>query len=179
MKVTTGGAGAELAYGGHALAYRDTIGDNAYLLRRTVQGTFDFRGRSRRTEVIYFWIATALAGVILGFPLVIALPVEQSVAANDALRLLLVVPMFALFVRRLHDQDRSGWWGMLLPLSIALSVPAILTSLSNDTTMAFRPQRFSAFSMIEIVVQIAILILCFLPGTPGDNRFGPDPRLTE
>lgn len=161
------------------MAYSDTIGDNAYLLRRTVQGTLDFAGRSRRTEVIYYWIATALARVILGFPLVAALPVKQGLAANMALRLLLLVPMVALFTRRVHDQDRSGWWGMLLPLSIALSVLPMLRTLATGSMIAIRPQRFSALSMIEIAVEIAILILIFLPGTWGNNRFGPDPRLSE
>lgn len=52
------------------MAYLNSIGDNAKLLRRTVTGVTYFSGCSRRTEVIYYWIASALVGVLLNFRLV-------------------------------------------------------------------------------------------------------------
>jgi uncharacterized membrane protein YhaH (DUF805 family) len=50
--------------------------------------------------------------------------------------LAILVPSIAVGVRRMHDQDKSGWF---------------------------------------ILVPIANLIFYCLPGTPGPNRFGPDP----
>jgi uncharacterized membrane protein YhaH (DUF805 family) len=54
----------------------------------------------------------------------------------------MLVPQFAVTVRRLHDTDRRGWWCLLgLPPYVGL----------------------------------ILLVLLVLPGTIGDNRFGPDP----
>ena len=48
-----------------------------------------------------------------------------------------IIPAIAVSVRRMHDQDRSGWW---------------------------------------ILCPIANIIFLFIDGTPGSNRFGPDPK---
>jgi hypothetical protein len=48
-----------------------------------------------------------------------------------------IIPAIAVAVRRMHDQDRSGWW---------------------------------------ILCPIANIIFLFIDGTPGTNRFGPDPK---
>ena len=34
----------------------------------------------------------------------------------------------------------------------------------------------SLIPLINILVSLGFLILMFLPGTPGPNRFGPDPK---
>lgn len=46
-------------------------------------------------------------------------------------------------VRRLHDQDLSGWWALLM--------------------------------IVPIGNLVLLVMLLFLPGTQGDNRFGPPP----
>ncbi len=53
--------------GGLILAYIDQSGDNARLLRRTVAGFADFTGRSRRTEVVYYGIASTLIALVFNF----------------------------------------------------------------------------------------------------------------
>jgi len=63
--------------GGH-MAYSDSTGDNARLLKRTVTAVADFSGRSRRTEVIYYWIATGLVGVVLHFAVSMVASLEAS-----------------------------------------------------------------------------------------------------
>src|SRR3546814_1133703 len=55
-----------------------------------------------------------------------------------------VLPSWAVKIRRLHDQDRSGWW------SLATAIP--------------------------YVGWIATIIIGLLPGTPGENEYGFDPR---
>jgi uncharacterized membrane protein YhaH (DUF805 family) len=57
----------------------------------------------------------------------------------------------ALTVRRFHDRDMSGWW---YPGFIAASL----------------------IPVIGIIASIALVVLFFLPGTAGPNRFGPDPK---
>ena len=61
------------------------------------------------------------------------------------LRLVILLPSLAVQVRRLHDMDRSAWWLLLL-------VPPI-----------------------TIIGVIVLLIMSIFPGTPGPNRYGPDP----
>jgi uncharacterized membrane protein YhaH (DUF805 family) len=161
------------------LSYRDGVGDNAQLLLRTIKGTADFSGRSRRTEVIYYWIAAALAGVIVGFPLTSALSFGEAIKVNEALRLVFLVPMFALFARRLHDQDRTGWWALLLPISIALSIPDLLAWASADPQIIMAERGPWWLALIGVLIGLAILVLFLLPGTEGPNRFGNDPRLTD
>ena len=61
------------------------------------------------------------------------------------LRLILLLPSLAVQVRRLHDMGRSAWWLLLL-------VPPI-----------------------TVIGVIVLLIMSIFPGTPGPNRYGPDP----
>ena len=61
------------------------------------------------------------------------------------LRLVILLPSLAVQVRRLHDMNRSAWWLLLL-------IPPI-----------------------TIVGVIVLLIMSIFPGTPGPNRYGPDP----
>lgn len=160
------------------MAYSDSVGDNAHLLKRTVTGTFDFDGRSRRTEVIYYWIATLLIGLTLGFAGMVLAPLESTLWFDVLLQLILVIPMFALFVRRLHDQNRAGWWGLLLPLALILSIPQRVSELRGDVG-ALMAQKNSLTDIALDLVCIAIIVLFLWPGTDGPNRFGPDPRLEE
>ena len=61
------------------------------------------------------------------------------------IRLVLLLPSLAVQVRRLHDMNRSAWWLLLL-------VPPI-----------------------TIIGVLVLLIMSIFPGTPGPNRYGPDP----
>ena len=62
-----------------------------------------------------------------------------------------LIPGLAVAVRRLHDRDLSGWW--LLGFFVGYMIP-----------------------LINFFVGIAFLVIMLLPGTPGPNRFGPDPK---
>lgn len=58
--------------------------------------------------------------------------------------LAVLLPSFAVGVRRLHDTNRSGW--MLL------------------------------IGLVPVVGVIVLLVFFVSAGTPGPNRFGPDPK---
>ena len=128
----------------------------------------EFHGRSRRME---YWMF-ALLNVIVVTVLMIAtgtlgaLTDPASMAATDAeiaalfsgagliillYCLAILVPSIAVTVRRLHDRNMSGWWYL----------GAILGSM---------------IPIVGPLVSIAFLVLMALPGTPGPNRFGPDPK---
>jgi len=130
---------------------------------------FDFQGRSRRME---YWMFTLLNVVVIfglmflvlgmGGMASLGAPGAGGMAVADALFggmgilvfiwvLIVFIPSIAVTVRRLHDRDMSGWW--YLGFIVAGMIP-----------------------FIGLIASIALLVLMFLPGTPGANRFGPDPK---
>lgn len=128
----------------------------------------EFSGRSRRMEYWMFAllnviVTTVLMFVAFGAGGMASLADPEAAEAGlgavfGGLGLLLVVyalavliPSIAVTVRRLHDRDMSGWWYL----------GAIVGSL---------------IPLIGFLVAIAFLVLMALPGTPGPNRFGPDPK---
>jgi uncharacterized membrane protein YhaH (DUF805 family) len=68
----------------------------------------------------------------------------------------LIWPMIAIYAKRLHDMNVSAWW---LPVLPAITIAAELTSLDGW----------------HLATWIQVLVLGFLPGSRGSNRFGVDP----
>ena len=158
------------------MACGEAGGDEARLLLRTIRRTADFSGRSRRTEVLYYMIACALVGVVLNVGLVMALPLAMAAMVSALVGSLFAIPTFALFVRRVHDQDRSGWWGLLLPMGIILRIASAVSRPKADI-QALVAHAYSPFALLAAASGIAVLVLCLLPGKSGPNRYGPDPRI--
>lgn len=77
---------------------------------------------------------------------------------QEFISLALTWPIIAIYAKRLHDLDLSGWWLLLLP---AITFVAGLT--------LFGRLHVAAYCLL-------ILVLGFLPGSHGANRFGKDPR---
>jgi len=108
---------------------------------------FDFRGRSRRLELLLFHlIVWGAVWAILYFN-VSFFAAEPAGSLWSALVVLLValIPAVALTVRRFHDCDRPGWFvvlGLLFP----------------------------------IVFILMTLYALFQGSEGGENSYGPDPR---
>jgi uncharacterized membrane protein YhaH (DUF805 family) len=152
------------------MTYSDSAADNAQLLWRTVTGATDFSGRSRRSEVFYYWIASLLVSTVLNYAVETVASLYASIVFETALHFLLTIPIFAPFARRLHDLDRSGWWVLFISLLVALQQILPWLPIFPD-----RPNLIiSAPSALYLLV---FLFLCLMPGTRGVNRYGIDPRL--
>ena len=121
---------------------------------------FSFKGRISRKA---YWL-TLLVGLVIGFALQFALPQPQmdpavtdpSEAMSQAfgaiplwfwlVELVLLYIGLAIYAKRWHDQDRSGWWSLLL--------------------------------LIPLIGPIIFLVMLgFIGGTPGPNRFGESPMV--
>jgi len=94
-----------------------------------------------------------------------------------------VVALFVLLVaasvaRRLHDRDKSGLWG-LLPLPFLAASFALFPVLSRSFS-ASEPD-FGLFGLLFLNNLLYLAVLGYLillligQGTPGPNRFGPEP----
>ena len=112
----------------------------------------EFSGRSQRKEYWMFYLFVVIVYVILSLIMSMGAPTVDPVTGEVSgggvmatIGLVLtglfwlgtIIPALAVSIRRMHDQDRSGWW---------------------------------------ILVPIANIIFLFIDGTPGPNRFGPDPK---
>lgn len=112
----------------------------------------DFQGRSTRMEFWMFTLFVMIVMIVLQVLLGIMFASSMSVDPQTGVvtgggigtaaiiiwvfYLAILVPSIAVGVRRMHDQDKSGWF---------------------------------------ILIPIVNLVFYCLPGTPGPNRFGPDP----
>lgn len=122
----------------------------------------DFQGRSRRSEywwvvlfnLIVFTVLGILLGVLGGFnpetgemgPLGFVF-----IGILGLYGLAIIIPSIALFVRRLHDINQTGW--IYLGLIIASIIP-----------------------FIGLLASIAMIVIACIPGTAGPNKYGPDPK---
>ena len=138
----------------------------------------EFSGRSRRKEywmftlfnvivmaVFYALMAAAGGGALFtaslvnpGNPDVASLsqtsmgPLFWTVVALMCLYVLAVfIPSIAVVVRRLHDRNLTGW--IYLGVIVASLIP-----------------------FVGLLAGLAMLVLMLLPGTPGPNKYGPDPK---
>ncbi len=129
----------------------------------------DFSGRSRRLEFWSFaFLNLVVTGVLVSLAFSTGLSYRALVQQGDfggglgvatiaffailaIYGLAVLIPGIAVNVRRLHDRDMSGWWYLGFVLVGLLPFVGWLTN-------------------------IAYLVLVCLPGTPGPNRYGHDPK---
>jgi uncharacterized membrane protein YhaH (DUF805 family) len=119
-----------------------------------------FSGRAPRSEFWWWQLFFFLALLISNF-------LDFQFGADSPLGLIIVggimLPGFAVAVRRLHDRNLSGlWFAPPVLIGIFLGVIGISGMILTLTTW---------------VLLIYYLILYFPKGTEGPNRFGEDPLL--
>lgn len=154
------------------MSYLDTR-DMLDTIKGIYRRSFDFSGRSRRTDVIVFMFVPPLIAMAVFLPLHLLFSVHIPQPLDRLMQALLAVPMVALFVRRLHDQDRSGWWILLMPPTIIYSALRHW-ELTNNPRFYYTgwPPLFWANGILVVL----IMVLYLWPGTDGANGYGTDPR---
>lgn len=91
--------------------------------------------------------------------------------------LVFFVPNLAVSARRLHDQDRSGWWQLIywVPWLIGIAI-SVINLGSQSTGLAGIGLIMSGLQLVGLIV---LIVFYCLPGTPGPNQYGPDPLAAE
>lgn len=155
----------------------ETLREAASSLTRTVGRTFIFAGRARRLDVGYYWIASMIVSGVGKLALGSELDLASALAPSEAVDLVVAVPFFALFARRLHDQGRSAWWTVaLLPLVAANAYEHVRVTLhAFDGAWP----GLGKWNLLLALLAIGYLSAMLVPGDRGPNRHGNDPRLDE
>jgi len=100
----------------------------------------DFNGRSSRSEYWYFFLFTFLFGLVLSICSSIAVAVGHGPNGTSGaftvigylVDLVFFLPSLAVFVRRMHDSNRSGWWYFLAFTGVGL-IPLIIWLATRGT----------------------------------------------
>jgi uncharacterized membrane protein YhaH (DUF805 family) len=128
----------------------------------------DFRGRALRSEYWYFTLFYVLCSLPFDILKAVSGAGTRGVfeLVGALVSLVIVVPHVAVFVRRLHDTDHSGWW-LAGELGTFL-VTALLLNLF--------PPLGAVLMVAAVLVFLLVLFWLVAKGTEGGNRFGP-PRI--
>ena len=79
-----------------------------------------FEGRASRSEFWWFYLFTVLVSLAANWVGLVVL--GDSMGLATLANLLLLLPILAVEVRRLHDTGRSGWWLLLVFTGIGIIV---------------------------------------------------------
>lgn len=142
---------------------------------------FSFEGRIRRQHFWIGWLICLGVGVVLGW-----IPILGAL-----LSIALIWPNTAITVQRLHDMGHSGWLTLIPWIAGVAGVFGIIASVgisaianggnweSDDPAVVFGLLG-PAFGILAVttLIQLGFLLWVGLSdGQPGDNRFGPNPKV--
>ena len=138
------------------------------------------RSTSTRTEFFVFFLASQLLSSLLLLPILTFLTdldFDARQQVQRAANLLLLLPVPALFARRAHDLNQTGWWALLVP--VATGIVAWSDSGGLHLIGVTKVDAPFWIDAIGILAVIGFWGIALLPATPEANRYGPNPRLDE
>jgi uncharacterized membrane protein YhaH (DUF805 family) len=143
-------------------------------IRGTLLGTFKPRGRATRLDIFFWWAAAAAISIVTEAAVAIMPASPHGAIVRWVVEFIPCIPFLALFVRRMHDQGRSGWWVLMLPPLAAANFYDTLRVSFHAFDPLWPPLGF--WKLLLFPCAIGYLILMLMPGISGANRYGPDPR---
>lgn len=96
----------------------------------------NFSGRARRAECWYFQLFQVILGLVIG----VFAGFSGVQYLDNILSIVFFLPSLAVYVRRLHDVNRSGWW-LLIAFTLIGLIP-LLIWLVQDTKP--KPNRWGS-----------------------------------
>ena len=135
----------------------------------------DFSGRSRRSDMLFFYALTVTLNSLIGWG-ALAGGFEVSYWASRAFSLALLCPWASLAVRRLHDSGRSAWWLSLALPSLALNIWNAVRVWKEGALFVITNPIPGTFSLTGTVCGIALIVLLLWKDEEAANIYGPNPR---
>lgn len=92
----------------------------------------NFEGKATQKEFWYFYLVNFLIGILFA---ILIFGVSSYFTALDWLyAAVALIPNISLFVRRLHDIGKSGWYWLLLLIPVANIVVWLIVGLTKSKT---------------------------------------------
>lgn len=147
-------------------------------------------GRVSRRQMWMLYLTSAVIGVML---LVVGAMLLADVGPgvfsrpgylNGLILAYTIIPGLAAPIKRYHDRGKSGWVavGNLIIISLFLTLALLAYGAGTADTTREAWRIFAPIFLASCAVIIAAVSageLFFLPGEPGDNRYGSDPRTPQ
>lgn len=148
-----------------------------------------FNGRARRKEYwmytlfcIVFAIAAAILDNIFGTTFKFSYTVgDNTIPLNlnygyiyAVYGIAVIIPGIAVIVRRLHDVGKSGWFYLLCFLPILLGYLLIFIGVHSHILLCLIIGALVV--LLSLGLLIWLLVLLCTEGTPGENKYGPNPK---
>jgi uncharacterized membrane protein YhaH (DUF805 family) len=145
--------------------------------KRPIEKYATFTGRASRPEYWWYTLALIVAYVVISV-VENMVGLSQMAGPYGLLSLLLMlatfVPSLAVSVRRLHDTNRSGWWLLVALVPYGLMAIVGIMAYSGSGLLALAAMM-GVIGIIAMIGAVALLVFMVLPGTPGENNYGPPP----
>ncbi|WP_291147757.1 DUF805 domain-containing protein [Flavobacterium sp. UBA7680] len=110
----------------------------------------NFKGRAMRSEYWYYTLASIIIAILL-FTIDTFAGLTYGAGQAGVLRslysLLVLIPGFAVLVRRLHDVGKSGWFFLIvfIPLAGVIWLLIVLCTEGEDRTNKYGPDPKDIF----------------------------------
>ena len=97
----------------------------------------DFSGRARRQEYWMFTLVNLIISCAVGFAAGLVggmMGLSQNIVMTIAMlySVAVFIPSIAVWVRRLHDTGRSGWWSFIIIVPLIGAVMVLIWSLQDS-----------------------------------------------
>jgi uncharacterized membrane protein YhaH (DUF805 family) len=140
----------------------------------------NFGGRASRSEFWWFVLFMVATSVAISIITEVGISTSEDPQLWNTLAqvgtimtivwfLATILPVSAIWFRRLHDSNKSGWWYSLTAASgIGGFILFALSALQNEILFA----AGMAFGLLSGIGGLVLLVFALLPSTPGSNRYG-------
>jgi uncharacterized membrane protein YhaH (DUF805 family) len=132
-----------------------------------------FQGRAGRAEYWWWFLFLVLVNLVLWQ--------TRSNVITGIVGIALLLPNWAVSVRRLHDVNHSGWF-LLLPapfvaLAAIFGTIYVLGRTGLMAPYAASGMAFATFGLISIAASLILLFWFCHKGTAGLNQYGAAPAM--
>ena len=123
-----------------------------------------FNGRASRSEN-WFMLFAVLVGLAGG----LIFADTHTPIVSHIVTLVMFLPSTAVFVRRMHDIDRTGWWALRSVPTLGFIPPVLMSTMIPIGLFWF------AWWLVWLVIMIVVLVWTCTRGTVGPNRYERNP----